>query len=186
MKVFSAEYLNELIAKVQGNPRKRQHRNIHESYHDPCQRLFNAIEPGSYICPHRHVTDPRDELLIAVRGSMALVTFDEKGVVTAVVRFGTDRNGDALAVGAEVPSKTWHTVIALEPGCVLLEVKAGPFDPSQPKNLAPWAPDEASPEALAYLDKLIGLVERYPNGQISDAEIPLDPMATRHESPRDL
>lgn len=180
MKVFSSDYLNELTAQAQGSPRKRQHRNIHESYADPCQRLFNAIEPGSYIPPHRHAADPRDELLIAVRGLMALVEFDEQGKVTGVVRFGASRNGEGLAVGAEVSANTWHTVIALEPGCVLLEVKAGPFRPNQPKDLAPWAPDEGSPAALMYLNKLIGLVERHPNGQISDTEIPLDPTAKSH------
>lgn len=154
MKVFNSEYLNELTAQAQGSLRKRQHRNIHESYADPCQRLFNAIEPGSYIRPHRHAADPRDELLIAVRGSMALVTFDEQAMVTGVVRFGVDRNGEGLAVGADVPANTWHTVIALESGCVLLEVKAGPFDPNQPKDLAPWAADEGSAAAAEYLEKL--------------------------------
>lgn len=37
MKVFIADYLNELTAQAQSSPRKRQHRNIHESYVDPCQ-----------------------------------------------------------------------------------------------------------------------------------------------------
>jgi cupin fold WbuC family metalloprotein len=159
MKVFSAEYLNELTAQAQGNPRKRQHRNIHESYDDPCQRLFNAIEPDSYIPPHRHASDPKDELLIAVRGSMVLVTFDEQGRVTGVVRFGADRNGDGVSVGAEVPANTWHTVIALESGCILLEVKAGSFDPNQPKNLAPWAPDECSNQAAAYRQMLLSYID---------------------------
>lgn len=180
MKVFSADFLNELTAKAQGNPRKRQHQNIHESYEDPCQRLFNAIEPGSYIRPHRHATDPRDELLVAVRGLMALVTFNEQGMVTKVVRLGADRNGEGLAIGAEVPANTWHTVIALEPGCVLLEVKAGPFDPNQPKNLAPRAPDEVSPAALLHLNQLVCLAGINPSGQISDAENPLDPTARCH------
>jgi cupin fold WbuC family metalloprotein len=159
MKVFSADYLSQLTADAQSNPRKRQHRNIHESYSDSCQRLFNAIEPSSYIRPHRHAADPKDELLIAIRGSMALVTFDEQGMVTGVVRFGADRNGDGLAVGAEVPANTWHTIIALEPGCVLLEVKAGPFDPNQPKNLAPWAPDESSNQAAAYRQMLLSYID---------------------------
>ena len=167
MKVFSADFLSELTAQAQCSPRKRQHRNVHESYADPCQRLFNAIEPGSYIRPHRHAGDPRDELLIAVRGSMALMTFDEQGKLNGVVRFGVDPNVEGLAVGVEVPANTWHTVIAFEPGCVLLEVKAGPFDPNQPKDLAPWAPDEGSPAALPYLNHLIDLAGINPTGQIS-------------------
>jgi cupin fold WbuC family metalloprotein len=155
MKIFSEDYLNDLTKEAQGNLRKRQHRNIHKSYEELCQRLFNAIEPSSYIRPHRHATDTRDELLIAVRGSMALVIFDEQGVVNDVILFGVNKKGNSLAVGVEVSANTWHTVISLEPASVLLEVKAGPFDPSQPKDLAPWAPDEGDLSAQQYLQLLI-------------------------------
>jgi cupin fold WbuC family metalloprotein len=62
MIVFGSEYLDELSGLAKVSPRLRQHRNIHTSYDDPCQRLFNAIEPESYIRPHRHAADPRDEL----------------------------------------------------------------------------------------------------------------------------
>ena len=103
-------------------------------------------------------SDPREELLIAVRGVMAMVAFDDQGAVTNVLRFGTERHGDEMAVGAEVSSSTWHTVIALEPGCVLLEVKAGPFDPNQPKDLAPWAPEENSASAREYYDRMVELI----------------------------
>jgi len=151
MKTFDAEYLNNLTAQAKSSPRLRQHRNIHNSYQDACQRLFNAIEPGSYIRPHRHIADPRDELLIAIRGSMALVTFDDQGSISGILCFGTEKTGSDLAVGAEVDPSTWHTVVALEVGSVLLEVKAGPFDPNQPKDLAPWAPEEGSPAAESYL-----------------------------------
>ena len=160
MKIFDAQYLDDLTSQARVSPRLRQHRNVHQSYQEASQRLFNAIEPGSYIRPHRHASDPRDELLIAVRGVMAMVTFDDQGAVTNVLRFGTERHGDQLAVGAEVPSSTWHTVIALEPGCVLLEVKAGPFDPNQPKDLAPWAPEENSAAARDYYDRMVELIAK--------------------------
>ena len=57
-----------------------------------------------------------------------------------------------------MPSYTWHTVIALELGSVLLEVKAGPYDPNQPKEFASWAPEESSSEVAGYLS---GLLERF-------------------------
>jgi cupin fold WbuC family metalloprotein len=154
MKAFNGQYLNDLIGQAKNSPRRRQHRNIHQNYQDACQRLFNAIEPGSYIRPHRHATEPREELLIAIRGSMALITFDDQGSVTGILRFGSEKYGSGLAVGAEVVSSTWHTVVALEAGCVLLEVKAGPFDPSQPKDLASWAPEEGSAAAADYFNRL--------------------------------
>ena len=157
MKIFGIGYLNELTGQARLNQRLRQHRNIHENFQDACQRLFNALEPGTYIRPHRHACDPRDGLLIAVRGLMALVTFDEQGCVTGILRFGSEKYGHDIAVGAEVPANTWHTVIALEQGSILLEVKAGPFDPNLPKDLAPWAPDEGSPAVESYLSRLIEL-----------------------------
>lgn len=164
MKTFCNEFLDDLTTLAKCNPRHRQHHNIHQSYQDPCQRLFNAVEPISYIRPHRHALNPRDELLIAIRGMMALVTFSDHGTVTGVLPFGTQKHGDGLAAGAEVPSNTWHTVIALEPGCVLLEVKAGPFDPNQPKDLATWAPEEGSAASLDYLNRLVEFVAKVSGG----------------------
>ena len=84
MKIFDAQYLDDLTGKAKVSPRLRQHRNVHQSYQDACQRLFNAIEPGSYIRPHRHASNPREELQIAVRGVMALVTFDEQDLADTV------------------------------------------------------------------------------------------------------
>jgi cupin fold WbuC family metalloprotein len=159
MKIFDAQYLDDLTGQAKVSPRLRQHRNVHQSYQEASQRLFNAIEPGSYIRPHRHASDPREELLIALRGVMAIVTFDDQGAVTDVLRFGSEKHGDEMAVGAEVSSSTWHTVIALEPGCVLLEVKAGPFDPNQPKDLALWAPEEGTSSAVRYLQQLMLMIK---------------------------
>lgn len=159
MKQFSSDYLSDLTEQAKTNDRLRQHRNVHQSFQDPCQRLFNAIEPGSYIRPHRHASDPRDELLVAIRGLMALITFDDNGTVTNVLRLGTEKYGLVTCHAAEVPSDVWHTVIALESGCVLLETKAGPFDPNQPKDLAPWAPPEFSSNVSGYLKTLTQVVQ---------------------------
>lgn len=159
MKIFSADQLNALVTQAAGSPRLRQHHNIHTGFDEPCQRLFNALEPGSYIRPHRHFSVPRGELLVAIRGLMALVTFDDFGAVQQVVHFGTEKYGADLAVGVELPSQTWHTVLALVPGSVLLEVKAGPFDPNQPKDLAPWAPAEGELVCVEYLGALRAVAE---------------------------
>ena len=77
MKILRVNYFDDLTAQAHANSRKFQHRNVYESYENRCKRFFNAFEPVSYIQPYRHVTDPRDELLIAVRGAMDLMTFDK-------------------------------------------------------------------------------------------------------------
>jgi cupin fold WbuC family metalloprotein len=158
VKVFGADYLDSLSAKAATSPRLRQHQNIHTDYADLCQRLFNAIEPNSYMRPHMHRLVPKDELMIGIRGEMALVVFDDDGRILEVRRFGAEYAGGQIAAAVETPPGFWHTVVALQPGSILLEVKAGPFDPAQPKEPAPWAPEEGSPEAQAYLQNLIAKV----------------------------
>lgn len=94
--------------------------------------------------------------MVAVRGKFALITFGENGRPDCVLRFGTELYGrdEPLDVGVEISPGTWHTVVALVQGSVLLEVKAGPFDPAAAKELAAWAPEEGSPSASGYLQEL--------------------------------
>lgn len=157
MKYFDALYLEDLISQAKGSERLRHNRNIHQNYIEPCQRLFNAIEPNSYIRPHRHLSEFKDELLIAVRGLMALITFDNVGKVLSISRFGSEKFGSSIALGFEIPPNTWHTVLALKSCSVLLEVKAGPFNPNQSKDLASWAPEEGSSESINYLQYLTSI-----------------------------
>ena len=148
MKIFDQNYFTALSNDARTSLRLRQHDNIHYSYHDPVQRLFNAIEPESYIRPHRHLSDSRSELLVAIRGQMALVIFEDDGRVNDIHLIGIGCDNTFLVSAVELTPLTWHTVIALMPDCVLLEIKAGPFDPKQPKDFAPWAPEEDDEEAV--------------------------------------
>ena len=155
IKVFSYEYLNTLTEQAESSIRLRQFCNIHQNYDERCQRLFNAIEPGSYIQPHRHISDPKDEMLVAIRGLMAVVCFNDLGEVINITHIGSEASDYNVAVGLEIPSSVWHTVVVLQPGSILLEIKAGPFDPGQPKDLASWAPAENSTKSKSYLRQLL-------------------------------
>ncbi len=79
IKIFNPDYLKSLSAQAKFNDRLRQHNNIHQDYQENCQRLFNAIEAGCYIRPHRHTSDPKNELLMAIRGLVGLITFSDMG-----------------------------------------------------------------------------------------------------------
>lgn len=150
IKVFNSDYLNSLSAQAKLNDRLRQHNNIHQDYQDNCQRLFNALEPGSYIRPHRHASDPKNELLMAIRGLIGLITFSDTGNILDIFLLSSTNPLGKTIVGVELPSHIWHTVVALESNSILLEIKAGPFDPFQPKDLATWAPEEGSELKEAY------------------------------------
>lgn len=156
------ETINELCVRSKQSYRARQHVNLHIDYSELSQRVLNAIEVSSYIRPHRHALDPKTESLFALRGTFALIVFNELGVVQQVIGFGTEHYlGDGVGnLGVEVAPGTWHTVLALVPDSVLLEVKAGPFDPSAAKEYPLWAPEEGTAESVDYLSELHALAKR--------------------------
>lgn len=150
---YSASMLHGLIADARASARRRMNLNLHADFADPIQRFLNAIGEDSYIRPHRHLLDPKPEILLAVSGSLALVVFDEEGTVSRVTRFGAGHSASEN-FGVEVSPSWWHTVIALSPDAVAMEIKSGPFDPTAAKELAPWAPMEGVPAAFAYFSAL--------------------------------
>ena len=154
MKLFDTHYLSDLTVQAKNSFRLRQHSNVHQNYDDPCQRLFNAIEPGSYIRPHRHMLESREELLIAICGSMALICFNDQGDVIRILHLGSEKYGSKFSAGVEIEPHVWHTVLPFEPGCILFEVKSGPFNPKKAKEMAPWAPEEGTESAKIYYEKL--------------------------------
>lgn len=155
-RVITSDMVDALVIESQTSARGRQHLNLHAAYQESCQRLLNAIQCESYIRPHRHALDPRAETLFAMSGVFVLIVFDECGQVTSCKRFGSERylEEKGIALGVEIFPREWHTVIALRADSVLLEVKAGPFDPNAAKELASWAPAEGTPESQAYLEHL--------------------------------
>ena len=162
MEAIDRARLGALLAEAERRPRRRLHLNFHQSYSDPCQRFLNAMERDSYIRPHRHQTDPRDETIFAVAGKFAAMAFDETGRTISTVLFGSEAHwgADCQAAGVAVPACEWHTVVALATPAILLEMKAGPFNPAAAKEFADWAPEEGSPAAIGYLADLQAAVER--------------------------
>jgi len=142
--------LDELCAEAAASPRRRKNRNFHPYDDHPAHRLLNAMQPDSYIPPHRHLDPDKDETFVVLRGLLGLVTFDDAGGVVSNARVGAG----GTAIGVDIPHGTWHTAIALEPDTVFLEAKAGPYLPFTEAERAPWAPPENSPEAVPYLAAL--------------------------------
>jgi cupin fold WbuC family metalloprotein len=142
--------LDELCGEAAASARRRKNRNFHGENEAPCNRLLNAVEPDSYIRPHRHNEITKGETFIVVRGRLALFFFDDEGRVRdqRVLGPATDCCGVDIAPG------TWHGAIALESGTVFFEAKAGPYKPLEVEETAPWAPAEGDEDCQAYLQQL--------------------------------
>jgi len=142
MNKLDFDCLSSLSAAAQQSPRKRMNQNLHSELSDPIQRLAIAMEPDTYIRPHRH--QQSWELLTSLRGRFVVLTFDDDGVVIdrAVL-------GEGVSV-TETPVAGWHAVLSLDTGGVVFEVKHGPYLPFKEEDFAPWSPsaDDANNKAL--------------------------------------
>lgn len=157
IRLIDAALLDAVSREAQASPRRRRNRNFHPADDFPAHRMLNAMEPDSYIAPHRHLDPAKDETMTVLRGRLGLVIFDDAGHVAQTAVLATDAAGAAACLGVDIPHGTWHTLVALEPGSVFLEAKAGPYLPLVPAERASWAPAEGEAGTTDYLEKLRAL-----------------------------
>jgi cupin fold WbuC family metalloprotein len=147
--------IQQLSSRAASGERLRTNHNFHTPHAEEANRLLNAVEPGSYIQPHRHNHPSKDESIVVVSGQFGFVFFDKTGAVTEAIAASPE--GDAI--GVNIPHGTFHSVIALQPGSVFFEAKAGPYEPLTDDERASWAPSEGDPEAETYRKSLEALFE---------------------------
>jgi cupin fold WbuC family metalloprotein len=143
--------LDTLSGKAKAAPRRRTNHNFHQSAADPLNRMLNAMEPGTYVQPHKHENPDKREAFLLLRGKMLVVSFDEAGQVTDHVVL--DPQAGNFRPGSAAPHLP-HPDLPGE-GSVLYELKDGPYDVNNDKTFAPWAPPEGSPEAPEYNQQLL-------------------------------
>jgi cupin fold WbuC family metalloprotein len=145
MKIVTAEAITGLLSRATASPRKRMNLNLHAELTDPIGRFLNAGIAGTYVRPHRHRIG-KWELVSVLQGKFDLVIFTSDGVVRNRVALSPDG-----ASVAEIPGGDWHSVVFHAPAAVVLEVKAGPYEPRFDKEFADWAPPEDDPAAALFV-----------------------------------
>lgn len=143
MKIIDEHLLNETSEQAKHSLRLRMNYNFHEKLDDPVNRMLNAMEPGTYLRPHRHLNPDKEEIFLLLRGKVVLFLFDDLGHITDHLVLAP-REG---VYGAEVKAGIWHTLVVLESNTVVYEVKQGPFVPLSQENFASWSPAAEDKEA---------------------------------------
>ena len=80
MKLITEELLDTVTSQAKENSRLRMNYNFHASMDAPIHRLLNALEPGTYLPPHRHTG--KEETYLVLRGSLLAFFYDDAGDVT--------------------------------------------------------------------------------------------------------
>ena len=124
IKILNAELMDSVSSQAKESPRLRMNYNFHEDLSDKCQRLLNALEPGTVMPIHHHKVD---EMWIVLRGSLKLTIHDDAGKVVESHVLSPQKG----QFGANIPAGTWHSLECLESGTVIFEVKEGPYIPHE-------------------------------------------------------
>lgn len=148
--------VQEAVAFSRSSPRRRVIAPLHKHHDEPLHRMLNAVQPDSYIRPHRHLDPPKAEGWIVLRGSLAFFTFEPDGEVRDCLRAAA--GGDVF--GVDLDAGVYHAFIALEPDTVIYEVKPGPYAVADDKSFAPWSPAEGDPAAAEYMRGLLAEYRR--------------------------
>ncbi|MBN1649735.1 MAG: WbuC family cupin fold metalloprotein [Bacteroidales bacterium] len=157
---INEEFISVTSEKAKNSPRRRMNFNFHKEDAATLQRMLNAMEPDTYIQPHKHENPDKTEAFFVLRGKLLVVEFDNTGQIAAHMILDAEKGN----FGAEIAPRTWHTVISLEPGSVAYEVKDGPYDVTLDKFFAPWAPiegkdDESRKLGIAFNAKILKALE---------------------------
>ncbi|WP_244148935.1 WbuC family cupin fold metalloprotein [Desulfonatronum thioautotrophicum] len=146
------EMLRQKAADANRNTRLREIHVLHQDDADPLHRMLNALQPGTYARPHRHLDPPKSEGFVILQGTAGIVLFEEHGEEISEEYILLDQARGELI--ADVRPGVWHTLLALAPDTVLYEVKPGPYSAVTDKDFAPWTPGADSDAAGEYLGDL--------------------------------
>lgn len=146
---------NQLINEVSNNAkksnRKRYNYNFHNSSNDYLQRFINAVEPDTYVRPHKHENPDKTEIFLILKGRVLIIEFDNNGRVIDNIILDSD-NGE---MGVEILPKTWHSLIVLKENSVLYEIKGGQYVKESDKIFAEWSPEEGTKETQIFIEKIL-------------------------------
>ena len=140
MKIINRQLLDEITAAAKENPRLRNNWNIHPADSSPAHRLLNAMEPQSYIRPHRHLEPLKDETFVILRGRLGIIVFEDDGAVKEKLLLAADGEN----IGVDIPSGLFHTAVSLAEGTIFFEAKAGPYVQLTEAEKACWAPEDGT------------------------------------------
>lgn len=161
MKIIDQTLLDAVSQKAKENHRLRMNYNFHASMDEPVQRLLNALEPQTYLPPHRHLHAKKQEIFTVLRGAVLTFLFDDQGNITQTIEINPAKG----TYGMEIEPDIWHSFVVLESNTVIYEIKEGPFSPIAPEDMAPWAP---KPEETEAAQKYIcNLLSHRPSGYMA-------------------
>ena len=124
LQIVDQSLLDKVVGEAKASPRLRMNYNFHTDLGDKCQRLLNALEPGTIMPIHHHKVD---EMWMVIQGKLKVTIHNDIGEIIEE-QILSPKEG---FYGVQIPANTWHSLECLESGTVIFEVKEGPYIPHE-------------------------------------------------------
>ncbi len=85
VNIIDRSQIGRTVQATHESPRGRIILPFHKTDADACHRMLNALQPGSYIRPHRHLSPPKSETILVLEGSICFVIFDSSTQVPVIL-----------------------------------------------------------------------------------------------------
>ena len=128
LQIVTQSLLDQVIDEAKASPRLRMNYNFHADLGDKCQRLLNAMEPGTVMPIHHHKVD---EMWMVLQGKLKVTIHNDQGHIIEE-HILSPKDGQ---YGVQIPANTWHSLEVLESGTVIFEVKEGPYIPHEQSGI---------------------------------------------------
>jgi cupin fold WbuC family metalloprotein len=147
--------IEELVARSQGNARKRIRICAHRDAADPLHEMLIVHARDTYVRPHKH--PGKSESFHVVAGLVDVIILDDEGRLFKIIPLGEYASGRAFFY--RLSEARYHTLRIQSEIVVFHETTNGPFHRGD-TVFAPWAPLETEAEAVrAYLQSLANIGE---------------------------
>jgi cupin fold WbuC family metalloprotein len=118
--------------------------------------MIIAIEPASYLRPHRH--PGKSEAFHIIEGKVDVVVFRDDGEIAQIVSLA--EKGGARPFYYRMSEPLFHTLLVGSDLLIMHEITNGPFRP-EGTAYAEFAPAEGEPAADAYQAELLARVAAF-------------------------
>ena len=136
---------------MKASAKRRARINAHPDGEDALHEMIIAIDPSSYIRPHKH--PGKSEAFHIIEGEVDIVVFTDDGEIDRIVPLGPPGSGRAFYY--RMSMAFFHTLIIRSDILIVHEITNGPFRPSA-TVFADFAPDDREAEkAAAYQAELL-------------------------------
>lgn len=151
------EGLDQLEEAALVAPRRRARICCHSNANDNPQEMLIALQPRTYIRPHKHYR--KVESGLAVRGLADAVFFDDAGQITDVWPIAPEQTG--CRIFYRIAEPVFHCLLLRNTGFLFHEVATGPFR-KEDTVFATWSPSEDdSDPVVQYLRDLRRRVDQF-------------------------